>query len=89
MTRTTKPTAAKPKEVQSAADKQGENDPLYIKAKNEIDGHTLIPLNKIEGNKTVKRVGDAVYGNKATGELVIAKRVSESDQDEGEEAAAE
>lgn len=84
MTRATKPTPATPKKAQTAADKQGENDPLYIKAKNEIDGYTLVPLNKVDGNKTVEREGDAVYGDKATGEFVIAKRVAESDVDEAE-----
>jgi len=82
MTNTTQPAAAKPKPVAAAAKETADdNDPLYIKAKNEIDGYTLVPLAKVDGNHTVKRVGDKVYGNKTTGELVIAKRVTADDVD--------
>jgi hypothetical protein len=78
MTRTTQPAAATPKPAKAAAANSPEDkDPLYIKAKNEIDGYTLVPLNKIDNNPTVERVGDKVYGNKDTGEMVIAKRKAE------------
>ncbi|TPL98314.1 hypothetical protein [Mesorhizobium sp. B2-3-10] len=46
-------------------------DELYAKALNERADLTLVPLSKIEGNHTVKRVGDKVY----PGNMVIAERL--------------
>lgn len=63
---------AEAKRAELAKEADGKNDLLYKMAEHNLEGHTLVPADKVKGNHTVKAVEPRVERNG----LVVVKRIA-------------